>query len=131
MYNIVVMITEKEKQEDAKVENKNIGKRLSRLRKEKGLTQKELASKMGVPWTLISDYERGKLRLHNAILKKFAVALSITTDKILGLEVESPKNNAITSLKLNKRLQKIAKLPITDQKALLKIIDGYLKGVQK
>lgn len=131
MYNIFLMAVKEKKQISNKTENKNIGNRLSRLRKEKGLTQKELAEKMGVPWTLISDYERGKLRLHDAILKKFAIALNVSTDKILGLEVENTKNTTITSLKLNKRLQKIAKLPLADQKALLKIIDGYLKGVGK
>jgi ribosome-binding protein aMBF1 (putative translation factor) len=43
------------------------GSRLARLRKERGFTQIELASRIGLTQTLVSDYERGKLRLNVSV----------------------------------------------------------------
>jgi len=39
------------------------GQRLARIRRERGFTQIELADKTGMVQALVSDYERGKLRL--------------------------------------------------------------------
>ncbi len=119
-YNIIVVPPE---------EN-SIGSRIARFRKERGYTQKELAEKMNTPWTLISDYERGKLRLHDKVLRKFAIVLEVSTDEILGI-VREKHRNIKPSLKIMRRLTKIETLPQPEQKALLRIIDGFLKGVEK
>lgn len=119
-YNITVVLPD---------EN-SIGTRIARFRKERGYTQKELAEKMNIAWTLISDYERGKLRLHDKVLRKFAMALEVSTDEILGLAREKHPNIK-PSLKIMRRLTKIDTLPQPEQKALLRIIDGFLKGVGK
>jgi ribosome-binding protein aMBF1 (putative translation factor) len=47
---------------------------------------------MNIAWTLISDYERGKLRLHDKVLRKFAMALEVSTDEILGIAREKHPN---------------------------------------
>jgi transcriptional regulator with XRE-family HTH domain len=104
-----------------------IGKRIAELRKQRGYTQKELAEKMGIPWTLISDYERAKLRLHDRVITKFATALEVSADEILGL-VAPPRWEAKPSLRIVRRLKRIETLPASKQKALLQIIDGFLKG---
>jgi len=119
-YNITVVLPD---------EN-SIGTRIARFRKERGYTQKELAEKMNIPWTLISDYERGKLRLHDKVLRKFAMVLEVSTDEILGI-VREKHPNIKPSLKIMRRLTKIDTLPQPEQKALLRIIDGFLKGVGK
>lgn len=45
-----------------------IGERLARLRRERGITQVELAEMLGVVQPMISDYERGLLRLHGELI---------------------------------------------------------------
>ena len=40
------------------------GQHLARIRKERGYTQVELAQRTSLIQTLVSDYERGKLRLN-------------------------------------------------------------------
>jgi len=107
-----------------------IGSRIARLRKERGYTQKELAEKMGISWTLISDYERGKLRLHDKILKKLSISLEVTTDELLGLKNNKSKTRK-PSLKIMRRLQKIEELPLSKQKALFITIDNFLKAEEK
>lgn len=56
------------------------GKRLRRLRKEKGLTQKELGMKIGVGRTTISEYESGKIVPRQDGLVKLAEELNVTVD---------------------------------------------------
>lgn len=106
----------------------SIGGRLSRLRKERGLSQIELASRMGIIQQLITDYERDRLRLHAEMVIRFAQALEISTDELLLGSRAKGKAPAKMSLKLVKRLQKIEKLPAPKQRALLQTIDGFLQG---
>ena len=53
----------------------------------RGITQNrpqiELAEKTGMVQTLVSDYERGKLRLNADMILRFATALEISTDALL------------------------------------------------
>ena len=111
-------------------EEKPVGQRIARFRKQRGCTQKELAVRIGVPHSLITDYERGKLRLHDKMVIRFAMALGISTDELLGLTGMS-HIEAKPSLRIMRRLHKIETLPLSKQKALLQIIDGVLKSEGK
>ena len=60
-----------------------IGRRLARLRKERGLTQVELAESIGIVQTLVTDYECDRLRLSAEMAIRFAVARDISMDELL------------------------------------------------
>jgi transcriptional regulator with XRE-family HTH domain len=109
-----------------------LGSRISRIRKEKGYTQIELAKKMGLVQTLITDYECDRLRPYPEMIVRFAQALEITTDELLGLSPSAPQNTeGKPDVKIVKRVKKIQNLPPSQQKALLKTIDTFLKGAEK
>lgn len=107
--------------------SETIGERIARIRKSKGLTQAELAEKIGIESFLVSDYERGRIRLYDQMLAHFAIALGVSADELLGT-VQNKKQRAEVSLRLIKRIQSVEKLPETKQKALLTTIDAYLKA---
>jgi transcriptional regulator with XRE-family HTH domain len=102
-----------------------LGQRLARFRKERGFTQVELAEKLGIVQALVSDYERGKLRPHPEMLTRFASALQISSDEILGLE-QPEKSVAPLNRRFLRRLKAVDKLPKCDQEALLRTIDAFL-----
>ncbi len=104
------------------------GKIISQLRIDRGLTQKELAERMGIPRSLITDYERGRLRLHADIIISLSEVLQISADEILGITPRKGKESDASSLRIMKRVRKIESLPSFKQKTLLQIIDGYIKG---
>jgi transcriptional regulator with XRE-family HTH domain len=106
-----------------------LGQRIARLRKEKGFTQVELAEKMGIIQVLISDYERDKLRPHPEVIIRFAQALNVTADELLGMKKTSTSGTK-PSLKTLRRLKKIEELPVSQQKTLFKTIDTFIKGVE-
>lgn len=112
------------------IEAEALGKRLMRLRKERGLTQVELAKKIGITQVLVSDYERERLRPHYEMIIRLAQALEVTTDQLLGVKL-SRASSSNPNLKLIQRLKKIEALPAAQQKALLKTIDTFLKGAEK
>ncbi len=109
--------------------NETVGQRIARLRKERGYTQIELAERMSIIQGLISDYERDKLRLHGEMVVRFAQALEVTADELLGLN--SSKNGVKPNLKILRRLKKIESLPVSSQKTLLKTIDTFLIAAEK
>jgi transcriptional regulator with XRE-family HTH domain len=107
-----------------------LGQRIARIRKEKGYTQVELAKKIGLVQTLITDYERDRLRPHPEMIVRFAKALEVTTDELLGLK-KIGKEKETPNLKVVRRIKKIDELPPAQQKTLLKTIDTFLKGAEK
>ncbi len=113
-----------------KLGKETFGQRLARIRKEKGYTQVELAKKMGLIQTLISEYERDKLRPHFEMVARFALALEVSADELIGLKLSKSEGNK-PSLKILRRMQKIAALPPSQQKILLKNIDMFLKGAER
>ena len=50
-----------------------------------------MAEKLGVAQTVVSDYERGALRLHGELILKLAEILSVSADELLGRETNKPK----------------------------------------
>ena len=62
-----------------------IGCRCAKLRKAQGLTQVELAVKLKVSQSVVSDYERGALRLHGVLIIELTRILGVTADELLGL----------------------------------------------
>jgi transcriptional regulator with XRE-family HTH domain len=109
--------------------SETFGQRLARLRKERGWTQLELAERSGIIQALISDYERDKLRLNAEIIVRFANALEVTTDELLQPRKSQNHLRRKPSLRVQRRMEKIEKLPPHQQNYLLKTIDGFLKGV--
>ncbi len=60
-----------------------LGIRIKQLRKEKGISQEELAFKAGLHRTYMSDVERGTRNVSIRNIEKIAKALSVTPSKLL------------------------------------------------
>ena len=104
-----------------------IGQRITRLRKQRGLTQAELADIIGVPRTAVADYEREKAHLYDEMVARFAVALRVSADELLGL-TSSDHVETTPSVRVMKRVHRIEQLNATKKKTLLSTIDAFLKA---
>ena len=118
--------------------DESVGQRIARIRKERGYTQNELAERIGTIQALVSDYERDKLRLNADMAVRFAIALEVTTDELLGLhsangrgKKQAKSNARKASRKVLRRLEQIQDLPINQQAVLLKTIDTFIKAATK
>ena len=103
--------------------------RIARLRRERGYSQAELAERIGIIQALVSDYEKGKLRLSADMAVRFARVLEVTTDDLL--QPEKGKQRALKpSRKVLRRLELIETLPVNQRQTVLKSIDMMLTGLK-
>lgn len=59
---------------------------LRKFRKEKGLTQKEMADRLGINMSTYSRYETGNREPYVPMVKKMADILGVTGDELIGLD---------------------------------------------
>ncbi len=109
------------------IDEHTIGNRLRELRKRRGMTQVELAQRLGMDQSVLSRYERGELRLHGALLTAFAKALRARPDEILGFQPLKALGT-LNDHRFIRRLQLIDKLSKRDKEVLLRSIDTFLTG---
>lgn len=107
-------------------ENASIGSRIAQLRKERGLTQKELAERLAVTQPVVSDYENDVIRIPADVVVAIAKILTVSTDELLGLKPEVRSAGGVKNRRLSRRLQAIDALPKRDQEALLRTIDAFI-----
>jgi transcriptional regulator with XRE-family HTH domain len=103
-----------------------IAQRLVRLRKERGLTQAQMAERLGVSQPVVSDYERGGLRLHGELILKVAEILEVSADQLLGIETKAPPKKRGPQSQLERQLAAIASLPRKEQQQLLAVVDAFI-----
>ena len=105
---------------------KTFGKRLSSIRKERGITQRQLAELVGVSERVIAYYEVETKYPPAHLIAPLSKALKISSDEFLGIkdlkQQLNPENAALW-----RRLKKVESLPKRDQKALFQILDALLK----
>jgi len=109
-------------------DEKAFGLKLKEIRKRRGVSQGELARRLGIHQSLISQYECGYLRLHGALLVRLAQALQTTPDEILSAEI-NPDRGGTLDRRFVRRLLKVNKLSRHQQKLLLGSIDAFLSKV--
>ena len=68
------------------IDTNNLGRKIACARKCSGLTQNDLASRVGVTAQAVSKWERGNACPDIAILDEIADALGISLSELLGLD---------------------------------------------
>ena len=110
------------------VDEKSIGRRIREVRKRRGLTQVELAQQLGIDQSLLSNYERGIVRIHGGLVAGLARVLRVTADELLGLQ--APSGEApVSDRRFLRRLQRVGKLSKRDKDLLLGTMDAFLLKV--
>jgi len=99
------------------------GKRLKKIRKKKGYTQKQLARLMDTSQRMIAHYETQYTRPPLDKITAFANALSVSIEEFLGTALLKEKQEDV-SYKIMKKVRVIEKLPIRDQKAIFRLINS-------
>jgi transcriptional regulator with XRE-family HTH domain len=109
-------------------DEKAFGMKLKEIRKRRGVSQVDLARKLGIHQSLISQYECGYLRLHGSLIVRLAQALQTTPDEILSVKA-NPDSGGTLDRRFVRRLLKVNQLSRHQQKLLLGSIDAFLSKV--
>ncbi len=102
-----------------------INKILIELRKEKGWSQSDLASKTGVSQVMVGKYERGDAIPSFEVAKKIADAFEVSLDYLVG-----EGQNAKFDKKILQRIQDIQNLDTDTRSILFDVIDTYLRDAK-
>lgn len=97
------------------------GERLTMIRKDKKMSQSELAKKVGIHSNVLGRYERGEARPFVEMAAKLAEALDVSLDYLYGntqLELDAD---------MLKRIQEVSKLPSDSKNYILGLIDMALR----
>lgn len=119
----------KQEQEEIELGNALFGARLAKLRKEAGVTQVELARKLGLTQSIVSRFEKGQRRMYDDMIAATAKILGVTPNDILGVGPCKPikPEEASLSRKMAKRLKIIESMPRRTQETVLDILDLAIK----
>jgi transcriptional regulator with XRE-family HTH domain len=101
--------------------------RLAQFRKASGHSQYSLAREMGVTQRIIAHYERGKGNPPLYLFSKFAKALGVTTDQLLGLEKVTVTNRP-RDTGLWRRFTQVEKLSPQARRQVTQYLDTVLKA---
>ncbi|MGN0268683.1 MAG: helix-turn-helix domain-containing protein [Lachnospiraceae bacterium] len=102
-----------------------IGKKISECRKQKGMTQKELAELLNITDKAVSKWERGLNFPDIALLEQLADALQISVTELLGIE-NTPREQAILDIAVIAQQEKRAIVRELITRGWLTIILGVI-----
>lgn len=93
----------------ARKENAELGQRVQRIRKSRGMSQTELGNKIGLSQRAVSHYESGINRIPAPHLLKIAEVLKTSLQELTGKKkIALPETKSKRSIKI---LQKVEGLP--------------------
>ena len=101
------------------------GQRLARIRKARGLSQRELARRLDATQRVVAYYEGQTEHAPAHMLSDLARVLAVSVDQLLGAKPVRSEPVDI-DVRLLRRIQEIQRLPPSTKRAVLKVIDELL-----
>jgi transcriptional regulator with XRE-family HTH domain len=95
--------------------------RLAATRKERGLTQDALAEAAGINVSQVRRYEGGTSQPSLEVLRKLAVALSVSADELLFEKHERGPDEA-----LRLQFEAVSRLDAREKEIVTEVLDGLL-----
>jgi transcriptional regulator with XRE-family HTH domain len=102
----------------------DLGARIARLRKDEGITQVQLAEQLGTSQQTITAYEVGRRRVPVSALPRIAKLLGVSIEELIGEEAKPGKRGPAP--KLQQQLERITRLPKTQQRFVMQVIDSVI-----
>ncbi|MCH6259225.1 helix-turn-helix domain-containing protein [Puniceicoccaceae bacterium K14] len=105
------------------------GQRLVSLRQEKGLTQYDLAERLGISRNRVVYYERRCENPSVDFVQKAAEAMNVSVEQLLDkatpITTEKP-----TPPRIKKLTDRLARLPRNKQSVVLEMLEGFLEKAE-
>jgi transcriptional regulator with XRE-family HTH domain len=101
-----------------------LGERITQIRKERGMTQVELASLLNLRQQALASYEVGRRRLPTSMLPEVAKALGVEVEELLGEKNGNGKRGPTP--KLQQQVEQITRLPRAKQRFVSELLETVL-----
>lgn len=102
-----------------------LGERIAALRRERGLTQVQLAEMLGCSQQQVLSFEKGRRRVPVSTLPGLAKTLGISIEELIGVEAQPGKRGPTP--KLQRQLEQLNQLPKSQQRFISQMLDTVLQ----
>ncbi len=104
------------------------GQRLAAIRRSKGLSQRELAERLGVTREMIDYYERRAPNPALDFIERAAAALGVSVAELLGSQPHTMRAKPGPVSQLERRVEQVKLLPRKKQQLILEFLDAILNA---
>jgi len=104
---------------------KQLGKIIARLRLEMGLTQKQLATTLGISQQLMAAHESGSRKIPASMLPKLAKLFAVPLEQLMGVEQLPAKRGPVSTLQ--QQIEQITLMPRAKQKFIIEMLDALIQ----
>lgn len=101
------------------------GDRLAHARHLAGLTQEQLARKLGITQRVLSHWERAPVALRAEQLMALATALHVSADFLLGREPATPRTSGPAG-KARRAFEQVSQLPRHQQQKIIEVVEALV-----
>jgi transcriptional regulator with XRE-family HTH domain len=106
---------------------KELGTRIARARKDQGMTQVQLAERLGIAQQTLAHYEVGRVRMAASLLPTIADILDRSLDELLlGEPAMRKASKRGPASRLQQQIDAVAQLPKSEQRFVSKMLDNLL-----
>ena len=109
----------------SKADRPPLAQRLAALRRDAGLSQADLAQRIGTSASNVAFWELSGTPPRGEILPALARALGVSVDELLGV---TPPKPAVAKGRLQEAFQAAARLPRRKQQKIVEVVEALLKA---
>jgi transcriptional regulator with XRE-family HTH domain len=103
-----------------------LGRRITALRKDAGMTQTQVAQALNVSQQAVQAWEAGRRRIQISILPAVARLLAVSLEDLLGEEPEKIARKRGTAPKWQQLIEEIDSLPKAKQKMISEMLSALI-----
>lgn len=104
-----------------------LGERIKKARKDLGMSQTELAKKVGLSYAQIGRYETKNTQPQTEVLKNIAEVLEVSIDYLMNGSKEEQATNKLSDKELINQFKAVEQMNEEDQYIIKQLIDAFIK----
>lgn len=108
----------------AKKSRSTLGERLAEARIKAGLSQAEVAERMGTTQPAIAYWERGAQRLRSDVVARLSEILGVSADELLGTKTR--RQTAKPTGRARQLFDAVSKMPRRQQEKVLAVLEPFV-----
>ncbi len=109
------------------VQRQGVGARLTELRTQAGLSQQELAGRIGVPLANIGFWERTSTPPSSKVLPQLAEALGSTVEEILTGKPKAAARKGGPAGRMRQLFEAASRLPRSQQEKVASVLEPFIR----
>lgn len=101
------------------------GERLARIRRNKGISQKQLAEELGMTQSAIANWERRSVTLSPEQISMLSRFLEVSLDELFGTS-EIPEKLHIPGGRTREVFERVGQLPRRQQEKIVDVVEAFV-----